>query len=103
MAKKPDTTKQPEAPAAVVIVKTRSAASRRRAGYGFGREETKIPAADLSADALKALQSDPELVVTVIAAAEPPAPTPPATPAPAAPGADANATPAAGAPAAGKS
>lgn len=50
----------------VVIVKSRSDRGRRRAGFAFTREETRIPVADLSVDQLAALAADTELIVATI-------------------------------------
>lgn len=48
---------------AMVVVKAKSDRGRWRASRHFTREETLIPLADLTADQLVALRSDPELVV----------------------------------------
>lgn len=50
----------------VVIVKSKSERGRRRAGYAFTREETRIPLADLSDDQMVALVADAELIVETI-------------------------------------
>ncbi|ACF01857.1 hypothetical protein Rpal_3355 [Rhodopseudomonas palustris TIE-1] len=50
----------------VVIVKSKSDRGRRRAGFAFTREETRIPLADLSDDQLVALVADTELIVETV-------------------------------------
>jgi hypothetical protein len=57
---------QPDALAtATVVVKSRPATGRRRAGFGFTHEPTRIPFGDLSAEQLKALETDAQLDVSV--------------------------------------
>ena len=50
---------------AVVIVKAGAATGRRRAGYGFTRDATEIPWADLDPEAIALLGSDSGLTVAV--------------------------------------
>ena len=49
----------------VVIVRTRKAASRRRAGLEFSREPRKFAAGELTDAQIMALVDDPELRVTM--------------------------------------
>ncbi|MBN8955721.1 MAG: hypothetical protein J0H17_03885 [Rhizobiales bacterium] len=48
----------------VLMVRTKRG-SRRRAGHGFGPEETAIPLKELSADEVDAIAADPVLTVSL--------------------------------------
>lgn len=50
---------------ASIVVKSKAAHGRRRAGRAFTPEETAIPYADVSAEQIEALTGDPELIVSL--------------------------------------
>lgn len=64
-AEAPKAKKDAKAKADIVTVTTNAERGRWRIGRHFSRDATVIPAADLTAPQLEALQGDPVLIVTI--------------------------------------